>query len=111
MTEPAKPTEEQEIILDCWNQFAYESYDKRGWCWLNNGGLSTLESLASYIHQHNLAKFDKRGRSRAKWRDQHKCPACKNMISVGMWHDKAGMCYDCNRQKERGVSGEIKQTP
>lgn len=91
-----KPTEEQEIILDCWNQFAYAVIDERGRCFFNDGGLGALESVATYLEQHGLAKFDKRNRTRAPWRDSHKCPSCKRMISTGSWSIKGKCCYECD---------------
>jgi len=89
-------TPEQDLLYDCFNQFAYESFDKQGRCWLYNGGLSTLEALMTYLVQAGVIQVDKRGMYHAKHRDHHKCPKCKKLIPVGLWNMHTGKCYNCH---------------
>jgi hypothetical protein len=46
-------TEEQELLLDCWMQWSYETKVK-GVIVLNDGGLSTLEEVGEYLERHNI---------------------------------------------------------
>jgi len=43
-------SEEQDLLLDCWMQFAIRSDDGRLW----HGYLSTLEWLEAYLRRHGL---------------------------------------------------------
>lgn len=50
-----KPTPEQELLLDCWVQWAYPGRDGTLW----TAGLSTLGDLERYLSEHGL--IDEKG--------------------------------------------------
>ena len=91
----ARLAEAEEIIMDLFNQHAGVVFDGRGRCFLTDSGLGSDEEAAAYLQRHRVGVWDKRGRMRAPWRDDHRCPGCKRMIPCGMWHEKARRCYDC----------------
>lgn len=47
-------TSEQDLLLDCWAQFAISVYEDADQEWFSDGALSTLEHVAEYLCKQGL---------------------------------------------------------